>query len=85
MWWLHVLAAVSALVFGGTFFSQPGPVPIPGWQVALAFVGGALVPYFVAFSWAFLVAPPDLRQIFRHRGAAENRRNSEVERETRSE
>jgi hypothetical protein len=62
MWWLHALAVLSALTFGGTFFSGAGAL-VPGWQVALAFLGGALVPYAVAAVWALLVAPPNLRSL----------------------
>ncbi|GAA6143192.1 hypothetical protein [Hydrogenophaga sp. 5NK40-0174] len=52
-------------MFGATYASGPDAASVPGWQIALAFLGGAIAPYVVAFGWVILVAPPDVREMFR--------------------
>ena len=62
-----MLSGMSALTFGVTCLDAWNRGMAAGWHVALAFLGGALVPYVVAAGWMLLVAPPDLLGMWRDR------------------
>lgn len=55
---LHILAVLSMLLFGLTALDAYGARHATAWGVIFGILGGALMPYGIALTWAFLVVGP---------------------------
>ncbi|HEX4855082.1 hypothetical protein [Arenimonas sp.] len=60
---LHGLAVIAFIVLAAVAVAQFDAGLVPLWKALLLPLGGFLMPYAVAFFWAFSVAPPDLREL----------------------